>query len=102
MYYHNDIVLCVDFIAVTLVSHDYHMTSPQKPKSTTAVAAACKMNPALNATAHQNRVGPDSEDVYNDEFFESLDAVTNALDNVDARALVKLGGCENMDVMVSS
>ena len=43
------------------------------------------MNPALNAIAHENRVGPETEDVYDDTFFESLDGVTNALDNVDAR-----------------
>ena len=43
------------------------------------------MNPAFNAIAHQNRVGPDSEDIYDDKFFESLDVVANALDNVDAR-----------------
>ena len=42
------------------------------------------MNPALNAIAHENRVGPESEDVYDDKFFESLDGVANALDNVDA------------------
>ena len=42
------------------------------------------MNPAVNAIAHQNRVGPESESTYDDAFFESLDGVTNALDNVDA------------------
>ena len=46
---------------------------------------AKRMNPALNAIAHQNRVGPESEGIYDDQFFESLDGVTNALDNVDAR-----------------
>lgn len=47
--------------------------------------AVKQMNPALKITAHQNRVGPDTERIYNDDFFESLDGVTNALDNVDAR-----------------
>ena len=56
----------------------------QKPKSTTAVEAARTMNPAFNAIAHQNRVGPETENVYDDNFFESLDGVANALDNVDA------------------
>ena len=42
------------------------------------------MNPSLNAIAHQNRVGHETENVYNDAFFESLDGVANALDNVDA------------------
>ncbi|PIK48009.1 ubiquitin-like modifier-activating enzyme 1 Y-like protein [Apostichopus japonicus] len=34
---------------------------------------------------HQNRVGPETENIYNDEFFEGLTGVANALDNVDAR-----------------
>ena len=56
----------------------------QKPKSTTAVEAVRVMNPHINAIAHQNRVGPETEGVYDDGFFESLDGVANALDNVDA------------------
>jgi ubiquitin-activating enzyme E1 len=43
------------------------------------------MNPEVNITAHLNRVGPESESTYNDEFFNSLDGVANALDNVEAR-----------------
>ena len=66
---------------------------PQKPKSTTAVAAAKRMNPALNAIAHQNRVGQESEGIYDDQFFESLDGVTNALDNVDARECTAIVVC---------
>lgn len=43
------------------------------------------MNPSLNITPQENRVGPDTENIYTDEFFEALDGVANALDNVDAR-----------------
>lgn len=43
------------------------------------------MNPQVNVIAHQNRVGPETENVYDDDFFEKLDGVANALDNVDAR-----------------
>lgn len=57
----------------------------QKPKSSTAARAVKKMNPAVNIVAHENRVGPETEQVYDDEFFENLDGVANALDNVDAR-----------------
>ncbi len=53
------------------------------------------MNPAFNGIAHQNRVGPDSEGTYDDAFFESLDLVTNALDNVDARKSGRLRGGRN-------
>ena len=61
-------------------SHDV-----QKCKSTVAADAAHKMNPHVNIEAHTNRVGPDTESVYNDQFFEQLDGVCNALDNIDAR-----------------
>ena len=57
----------------------------QKPKSSTAAKAAKVMNPSFNIQSQENRVGPDTENIYTDEFFESLDGVTNALDNVDAR-----------------
>ncbi|XP_066961014.1 ubiquitin-like modifier-activating enzyme 1 isoform X2 [Macrobrachium rosenbergii] len=57
----------------------------QKPKSDTAAAAVKKMNPQINIIAHQNRVGPETEKVYDDSFFEPLDGVANALDNVEAR-----------------
>jgi ubiquitin-activating enzyme E1 len=57
----------------------------QSPKSRVAAAAVKQMNPHLNVTYHENRVGPQSEDVYDDDFFERLDGVANALDNVEAR-----------------
>lgn len=57
----------------------------QKPKSATAAKAIKKMNPLMNVIAHENRVGPETEKVYDDAFFEDLDGVANALDNVDAR-----------------
>ncbi|KAJ8936851.1 hypothetical protein NQ318_012812 [Aromia moschata] len=57
----------------------------QQPKSATAAKAIAKMNPEINITAHENRVGPETENVYDDDFFENLDGVANALDNVDAR-----------------
>ncbi|KAM9342996.1 ubiquitin-like modifier-activating enzyme 1 isoform 1-T2 [Pholidichthys leucotaenia] len=56
-----------------------------KMKSDTAAAAVKQMNPSIRITSHQNRVGPETEKVYDDDFFESLDGVANALDNVDAR-----------------
>lgn len=61
-------------------SHDV-----QKPKATVAGEAAMNMNPDLHIIAHTNRVGPDTEHVYDDPFFEQLDGVCNALDNIDAR-----------------
>jgi len=57
----------------------------QKPKSGTAARAIKRMNPNMNVVSHENRVGPDTEKIYDDGFFEELDGVANALDNVDAR-----------------
>lgn len=58
---------------------------PQKLKSERAAAAVREMNPALRVSSRPDRVGPDTERVYDDDFFEALDGVANALDNVDAR-----------------
>lgn len=57
----------------------------QQSKSQCAAKAINAMNKDINVTAHENRVGTETEHVYNDEFFEKLDGVANALDNVDAR-----------------
>ena len=56
-----------------------------QPKSVAAAAAIREMNPEVTVVAHENRVGPDTEDVYNDEFYYSLDGVLLALDNLEAR-----------------
>ncbi|XP_065509365.1 LOW QUALITY PROTEIN: ubiquitin-like modifier-activating enzyme 1 [Caloenas nicobarica] len=56
-----------------------------KLKSERAAAAAREMNPALRVIGRSERVGPETERVFDDEFFEGLDGVANALDNVDAR-----------------
>lgn len=57
-------------------------------KSTVAAAAAQDINPALKVRALQNRVSPDTEDVFDDTFWANLDVVVNALDNVNARLYV--------------
>ncbi|XP_066919835.1 ubiquitin-like modifier-activating enzyme 1 [Clytia hemisphaerica] len=57
----------------------------QQMKSSVAAKAVKVMNPDMNIVAHQNRVGTETEKIYNDDFFESLDGVANALDNIDAR-----------------
>ncbi|ORY04205.1 ubiquitin-activating emzyme E1 [Basidiobolus meristosporus CBS 931.73] len=59
-------------------------------KSETATRAIVKMNPEIEGKVipHQDRIGVDTENIYNDDFFENLDGVTNALDNVDTRKYV--------------
>ncbi|KAK1317591.1 Ubiquitin-activating enzyme E1 2 [Acorus calamus] len=59
-------------------------------KSTVAATAATVINPALHIEALQNRAGPETENVFDDSFWESLSVVINALDNVNARMYMDL------------
>ncbi|KAJ7047640.1 hypothetical protein C8F04DRAFT_1059560 [Mycena alexandri] len=58
-----------------------------KFKAEVAAVAVTEMNPDLKGKilARQDAVGPATEDIYTEEFFQSIDGVTNALDNVKAR-----------------
>jgi ubiquitin-activating enzyme E1 len=57
----------------------------KKAKSVAAVNAIKKMNADVNAVAHENRMGPETETTYNPEFYGNLDFIANALDNIQAR-----------------
>ncbi|KAJ4979112.1 hypothetical protein NE237_009892 [Protea cynaroides] len=57
-------------------------------KSTVAASAAASINPSLHVEALQNRASPETENVFNDAFWENLDVVINALDNVNARLYI--------------
>lgn len=57
-------------------------------KSTAAANAAQKINPDININVHHDRVSPDTENVFDDAFWQGLDVVVNALDNVNARLYV--------------
>ena len=46
------------------------------------------MNTALNVTAYTALVAPETEELFNDALWESLDFVVNAVDNVKARLYV--------------
>uniref|UniRef100_A0ACD5YBK3 Uncharacterized protein n=1 Tax=Avena sativa TaxID=4498 RepID=A0ACD5YBK3_AVESA len=59
-----------------------------QPKSTVAATAAMGINPKLHVEALQNRASPETENVFHDAFWENLDAVVNALDNVTARMYI--------------
>ena len=54
-------------------------------KSKVAAEAVKQMNPSVNITAFVEGVLPETEHIYNDDFFEGLTGVVNALDNVKAR-----------------
>ncbi|CAM8967912.1 unnamed protein product [Rhodiola kirilowii] len=57
-------------------------------KSTVAATAAALINPRLNVEALQNRASPETENVFDDSFWENLTVVVNALDNVNARLYI--------------
>lgn len=61
-----------------------------KQKSEVAAAAVVAMNGDLanHIDAKQDKVGPETENIFDNDFWSKLDFVTNALDNVDARTYV--------------
>ncbi|KAL8953371.1 MAG: hypothetical protein Q9222_000748 [Ikaeria aurantiellina] len=61
-----------------------------KLKADCAAEAVQAMNPELEGkiVTLRDRVGQETEHIFNEDFWEGLDGVTNALDNVDARQYV--------------
>jgi ubiquitin-activating enzyme E1 len=59
-----------------------------KSKSDAAASAAKKMNGAIKLKPMQDRVSPNTENVFNDDFWNGLSLVCNALDNIQARLYV--------------
>jgi ubiquitin-activating enzyme E1 len=59
-------------------------------KSDCAAKAAQAMNPELEGhiVTLKDRVSPETEHIFNEDFWKSLDGVTNALDNIEARTYV--------------
>ena len=57
-------------------------------KSMAASAAVRRMNPDVKVTPYETRVGAETENVFDDNFWESLSGVCNALDNIQARLYV--------------
>ncbi|KAG8007735.1 Ubiquitin-like modifier-activating enzyme 1 [Nibea albiflora] len=77
----------MDFIEKSNLNRQFLFRSQDigKSKSDVAAKAVREMNPQMNITAHQNRLDPGSEEVYDYNFFMGLDGVAAALDNVEAR-----------------
>jgi len=57
-------------------------------KSSCAAKAALAMNSTLNIKAMEVRVGTDTQDTFDDTFWDGLSFVVNALDNIQARHYV--------------
>uniref|UniRef100_A0A7S1Z3V9 E1 ubiquitin-activating enzyme n=2 Tax=Ditylum brightwellii TaxID=49249 RepID=A0A7S1Z3V9_9STRA len=54
-------------------------------KSSTAANAAKRMNPDINIVSYQEKVAPETEIIFGDNFYEKLNGICTALDNIDAR-----------------
>lgn len=63
-----------------------------KPKSKTAVEAAVQINPDMQGKLrpYLDRVGAETENIFDDHFFAPLDFIANALDNMEARKYVDM------------
>lgn len=59
----------------------------QSKKSDVAAKAVRTFNPNIKIDALSERVGTETESIFTDDFFNDLNGVLNALDNVDARLL---------------
>jgi ubiquitin-activating enzyme E1 len=57
-------------------------------KSACGARAAKAMNPDMNITPYQEKVGADTEELFGDDFYDKLNGVCTALDNVEARLYV--------------
>lgn len=42
------------------------------------------LNPKMKVEAYESKVSKETEETFNDEFFESIDVIVNALDNIPA------------------
>uniref|UniRef100_A0A8D2PXL2 E1 ubiquitin-activating enzyme n=1 Tax=Zosterops lateralis melanops TaxID=1220523 RepID=A0A8D2PXL2_ZOSLA len=81
------IVTDMDTVALSNLHRQllYRSADISEPKSVVAAAAVQRMNPDVRVTAHQNQVGPATEMLYSDKFFQDLDGVASALDTIEAR-----------------
>lgn len=59
-----------------------------KPKSVTAGSKGQLLNPDVKIEAHENKVCTETLNIYDSNFFERIDLIANALDNVEARLFV--------------
>jgi ubiquitin-activating enzyme E1 len=59
-----------------------------QPKSATAACAVQSINPTMRIKAYELKVAVETEDTFNDDFYDSIDMICTALDNVEARLYV--------------
>ncbi len=59
-----------------------------KFKSEIGAKFAKKMNPDFNCKEYQARIGPENEDLFNDDFWEKQDIIFHAVDNIEGRKYI--------------
>jgi len=86
----NMIVTDMDHIENSNLNRQFlfRKTDIGQPKSVTAALKAKTMNPEVRITAQQNKVGRETLNIYNQDFFKNIDIIANALDNIEARLFV--------------
>ena len=79
-----------DNIEISNLNRQFLFRQPDvgKSKSQCAARSAKVMNPNLNVKDYMTIVAPNTEEVFNDQFWESLNFVVNAVDNIKARLYV--------------
>ncbi|XP_047140084.1 ubiquitin-like modifier-activating enzyme 6 isoform X2 [Hydra vulgaris] len=60
----------------------------QQSKSLVASKEVCVINPDIKIEAHQNKISVDTENIYNDHFFQKMGIIINALDNIETRRYI--------------
>jgi ubiquitin-activating enzyme E1 len=67
----------------------------QKKKSLVAADAIKVINPMINVHAYVDDAQSETEHIYNDRFYEQLDGVVSALDNVKSRKYLYVSSGNN-------
>lgn len=59
-----------------------------KSKSKIACRESKKMNPNINCEDRQSRIGPENENIFDQNFWEDQTCILNAVDNIEARKYI--------------
>jgi ubiquitin-activating enzyme E1 len=83
----NQIITDMDIIEKSNLSRQFLFRNSDIGKSKAEIATnkAKKMNPNVNIEYKLNRVGTDTEHIFNNKFYSNIDIIVNALDNISAR-----------------